>query len=49
MARAIAGDSDGFDTLSTLPSTPFPGGAALRSPLLVLAMSWYSLRDRLGF
>ncbi|MEQ6247407.1 FAD-binding oxidoreductase [Sulfitobacter sp. HNIBRBA3233] len=49
MAQAIAGDSDGFDTLAALPSTPFPGGPAMRSPLLVLAMTWYSLRDRLGF
>jgi len=48
MARAIQGDSDGFDTLSAVPNTPFPGGPAMRSPLLVLAMSWYSLRDRLG-
>lgn len=48
MARAIAGDSDGFDTLAALPNTPFPGGPAMRSPLLVLAMTWYSLRDRLG-
>ena len=48
MARAIAGDTDGFDTLARLPTTPFPGGSAMRSPLLVLAMTWYSLRDRLG-
>jgi gamma-glutamylputrescine oxidase len=48
MARAIEGDGDGFDTLAALPTTPFPGGAALRAPLLVLAMSWYALRDRLG-
>ncbi len=48
MARAIQGDSDGFDTMSRIPTSPFPGGAALRSPLLALAMSWYSLRDRLG-
>ncbi|MEP1942750.1 MAG: FAD-binding oxidoreductase, partial [Sulfitobacter sp.] len=48
MARAIEGETDGFDTLSALPSTPFPGGPALRNPLLVLAMSWYSLRDQLG-
>ncbi len=48
MARAIEGDGDGFDTMAALPSTPFPGGAAMRSPLLVLAMSWYALRDRLG-
>ena len=29
-------------------ATPFPGGSALRSPLLVLAMSWFAMRDRLG-
>ncbi|MEX0282520.1 MAG: NAD(P)/FAD-dependent oxidoreductase [Arenibacterium sp.] len=49
MAEAIKGDADGFDTMSRIPTLPFPGGAALRSPLLVLAMTWYSLRDRLGF
>ena len=49
MAKAIEGQSDGFDTMTALPTLPFPGGAALRSPLLVLAMTWYSLRDRLGF
>ncbi|KIN77981.1 NAD(P)/FAD-dependent oxidoreductase [Sulfitobacter mediterraneus] len=48
MARAVQGDSDGFDTMAAIPTRPFPGGAALRNPLLVLAMSWYSLRDRLG-
>jgi len=48
MARAIAGEQDGFETFSTLPATPFPGGAALRSPLLVLGMTWFALRDRLG-
>lgn len=48
MARAIQGDSDGFDTMAAVPVNPFPGGAAMRSPLLALAMSWYSLRDRLG-
>jgi gamma-glutamylputrescine oxidase len=31
-----------------VPAPAFPGGAALRSPLLVLAMTWFSLRDRLG-
>lgn len=48
MARAVQGDSDGFDTMSAIPTLPFPGGAALRNPLLVLAMSWYAMRDRLG-
>ncbi len=35
--------------MAALPSPSFPGGAALRWPLLVTGMSWYSLRDRLGF
>ncbi|KIC50736.1 FAD-binding oxidoreductase [Tateyamaria sp. ANG-S1] len=48
MARAIQGQSDGFDSMAAIPSRPFPGGARLRNPLLVLAMTWYSLRDRLG-
>ena len=48
MARAVQGDGDGFDTMAALPTVPFPGGAALRNPLLVLAMTWYSMRDRLG-
>ena len=48
MAQAIQGQSEGFDTLSRVPSLPFPGGATLRSPLLALAMTWYALRDRLG-
>ncbi len=48
MARAIQGDSDGFNTMSVIPALPFPGGTSLRPPLLALAMTWYSLRDRLG-
>ena len=49
MAEAVAGQAERFDVLSQLPVPPFPGGAALRAPLLTLAMTWYSLRDRLGF
>ncbi|KUJ85611.1 oxidoreductase [Ruegeria marisrubri] len=48
MALAIQGQAEGFDTMARVPATPFPGGPALRSPLLVLAMTWFSLRDRLG-
>lgn len=48
MAQAVIGQSEGFETMAALPSRPFPGGAALRWPLLVAGMSWYSLRDRLG-
>ena len=36
------------DAFAALPSPAFPGGAAFRSPLLVLAMTWYAMRDRLG-
>ena len=48
MAQAIAGQAEGFDTMARIPNTPFPGGVALRNPLLILAMTWFSLRDRLG-
>ncbi|GAB4282056.1 MAG: FAD-binding oxidoreductase [Roseovarius sp.] len=48
MADAIAGQAEGFDTMARIPTRPFPGGALMRWPLLVLAMSWFSLRDRLG-
>ncbi|WP_370401030.1 NAD(P)/FAD-dependent oxidoreductase [Sulfitobacter sp. JB4-11] len=48
MALAVQGDGDGFDTMARVPTPSFPGGAALRNPLLILAMSWYATRDRLG-
>ncbi|WP_270730879.1 NAD(P)/FAD-dependent oxidoreductase [Shimia sp. Alg240-R146] len=48
IAAAIAGQSEGFDTMARVPAQPFPGGTSLRSPLLALAMTWYSLRDKLG-
>jgi len=48
MADAIAGQAEGFDTMARIPTRPFPGGAGLRTPLLALAMTWFSLRDRLG-
>ena len=48
MAQAIHGDSAGFDAMATVPALPFPGGSIAKTPLLVLAMTWYSLRDRFG-
>lgn len=48
MARAIAGQSEGFDTMARIPTPAFPGGAALRTPMLALAMTWYAMRDRIG-
>lgn len=49
MARAIEGQDEGFDTMGCIPTPAFPGGGALRTPLLILAMTWYAMRDRLGF
>jgi len=48
MADAVGGQAEGFDTMARIPVTPFPGGTAMRTPLLALAMTWFSLRDRLG-
>lgn len=48
MAEAVAGTAERFDLMASLPQIRFPGGVALRSPLLVLAMTWYAMRDRLG-
>lgn len=49
MAEAIAGQAGRFDVMSTLPTPAFPGGGAFRAPLLTLAMTWFAMRDRLGF
>ena len=48
IAEALRGQAAGFDLMAALPQPRFPGGVGLRWPLLVLAMTWYSLRDRLG-
>ena len=48
LAEAVAGQAGRCDLISKLPVQRFPGGAAARAPLLTLAMTWYSLRDRLG-
>ncbi|ODT60519.1 MULTISPECIES: FAD-binding oxidoreductase [Paracoccus] len=48
MAEAVAGQADRFDAMAAVPTRPFPGGAALRKPLLVAGMAWFGLRDRLG-
>jgi gamma-glutamylputrescine oxidase len=46
-AEAIAGQAERFDTMASIPNAPFPGGALLRWPALVLGMVWYGLRDKL--
>lgn len=48
LAEAVSGISGRFDVFEKLDVPAFPGGDKLRFPLLVLAMTWFSLRDRLG-
>lgn len=49
LAEAIhAGHSQGLDIFSAVPLMTFPGGKALRSPLLALGMLWYRMREVLG-
>ena len=48
VAEAMAGDAERFDVFARLQHRPFPGGAWLRTPALVLGMAWYRLRDMLG-
>ena len=45
LAEAIAGQAERLDLFARLPHTTFPGGRLLRMPTLVLAMTWYRLRD----
>ncbi len=47
IAEAIGGQSGRLDAFARIPHAPFPGGRALRMPLLVAAMAWYRLRDAL--
>lgn len=47
LAETVAGQAERFDLMAGVPTPTFPGGAALRWPLLVLAMLWFGLRDRL--
>ncbi len=46
-AETIAGQAERFDVMASVPTPRFPGGVAMRWPLLVLAMVWFSLRDKL--
>ena len=45
MAEAIAGSSERLDLFSRIKHANFPGGRLLRTPALVLAMSWFRLKD----
>jgi gamma-glutamylputrescine oxidase len=47
MAEAIQGQASRLDAFAGLKHRNFPGGRALRTPLLVAAMAWFKLRDAL--
>ena len=47
LSETLSGDRRQFELLRDIPTASFPGGIMLRSPLLVLAMLWYSLRDNI--
>ncbi|MEX0734413.1 MAG: FAD-binding oxidoreductase [Steroidobacteraceae bacterium] len=46
-AEIIAGQAERFDVFARLRHHDFPGGMLLRRPTLVLAMTWFRLRDLL--
>jgi gamma-glutamylputrescine oxidase len=48
VAEAMRGTASRFDLFAGIRHREFPGGRWLRTPLLVLAMAWYRLRDILG-
>jgi gamma-glutamylputrescine oxidase len=47
IARAIGGDSAMLNPLMALNTKDFPGGRALRWPIMAAGMLYYSLRDKL--
>ncbi|MCY7313704.1 MAG: FAD-binding oxidoreductase [Pseudoxanthomonas sp.] len=47
ISEAIRGQSERLDLFARIPHRPFPGGRALRTPMLVAAMAWFKLRDAL--
>jgi gamma-glutamylputrescine oxidase len=47
LADTIAGQAERFDVFARLKHRDFPGGKLLRRPSLVMAMTWFRLRDLL--
>jgi gamma-glutamylputrescine oxidase len=45
LAETIAGQSERFDIFARLKHHGFPGGRLFRRPTLVMAMTWFRLRD----
>ncbi len=47
LAEAVQGQAERFDIFARIPHKRFPGGTALRLPLLSLARLYYEIRDAL--
>lgn len=47
IAEAVTGTADRFDVFANLPTHTFPGGTLLRYPGMVLAMLYYTMKDRI--
>ncbi len=47
LGEVIAGQAERFDLFAKVRHRDFPGGNVMRMPLLVLAMTWFRLRDLL--
>ncbi len=47
VAETVAGNAERFDVFARIPHRDFPGGPLLRRPSLVMAMTYYRLRDLL--
>jgi len=47
IAEAITGTASRFDVFADLPIHTFPGGTLLRYPGMVLAMLYYTIKDRI--
>lgn len=45
LAEAAEGDASRFDRIAAFEHRPFPGGAWMRTPILVLGMLWHRMRD----
>ncbi len=45
MAEAVLGHPERFEVFARVPAKRFPGGAALRKPLVTAALTWYKLVD----
>lgn len=47
VSDAICGNGESFEVFSSISSAKFPGGPGLRSPLLILAMLYHSMLDKI--